>query len=61
MKNIQFGPGDRSKKKVSLYPTAILFFGLKMKQNKIYKFITENFENNNMFLIISVVGHNFFV
>ena len=32
-----------------------------MKQNKIYKFITENFENNNIFLIISVVGHNFFV
>ena len=45
---------------VSFYPTVTLFFGLKMKQNKICKFITENSENNNIFLIISVVGHNFF-
>ena len=60
-KTFNLGLGIDPKKEVSFNPTAILFFGLKMKQNKINKFITENFENNNIILIISVVGHNFFV
>ena len=31
VKNIHSGPGNRSKKEISFYPTAILFFGLTMK------------------------------
>ena len=60
-KTFNLGLGIDPKRKYHSIQLPFYFSVLRWKQNKINQFITENFENNNIFLIISVVCLNFFV